>query len=225
MNIYHNEWPVLGATIVVVGSFDGVHSGHRRLIDQLNFRADQLGLIPIVITFDPHPRLVLRGENRLLTTVEERLILFDQAGVRNVIVAEFSHDFAAIEARDFIQHYLVEKLGARAIFTGEGHTFGNHRSGDDKMLVDSGLTVIHIERYDDISSTSVRSAVASGDMELAAKLLGGHYLVITPIKDCSKLLPVSGSYLCDNDRVTVRLSVDQILDIKERMNIRIKKRV
>lgn len=212
-------------SVVVVGSFDGVHSGHRRLIADVNELADQLALRSVVVTFDPHPRQVLRGENRLLSTIDERIMLMEQAGVRDLVVVEFTKEFAAIDADSFAGLYLKQMLGAKVVFTGEGHTFGRNRRGDDAVLEKYEIQVRHIARYEDISSTQVRFAVEEGRMEDAAYLLGGHYVVFTPIVEKTKLLPATGRFCCEVDGVDTPYWVDQIHSIKRKSTLLIKKRL
>lgn len=225
MRILHGFEQMDQPSVVVVGSFDGLHSGHRRLVGEVNEEADRLGYLPIVVTFEPHPRLVLRGENRLLTTIEERKILFEQAGVRNLVVVDFTREFAAIEAETFVREMLKTKLLAAVVYTGEGHTFGRNRGGDEEVLHQLGITTRRVERYDGISSTAVRAEVEGGDMESVEAMLGGAYLVVTPVVEPSKLFPPDGCYLCEVDGRSEELTIRQIKEIWTKGTLLIKKRL
>ncbi len=211
--------------VAAVGSFDGVHSGHRYLIEELNGVADSCGGSSIVLTFEPHPRMLFRGENRLLSTLDERLELLESAGARNVVVIDFTREFAATEAEDFARDILVSRLGVETVFIGQGHTFGRGGSGSGEVMERCGLRVIDIDRKDSISSTMVRDTIERGEMEQAAKLLGAPYLIMTPLSESSKLLPVDGRYLCDVDGELRELTKDEITTINQRNKILIIKEV
>lgn len=225
MNVYEGFPHFDTPSVVVVGSFDGVHSGHRRLIAEVNAMADRLAYRAVVVTFDPHPRQVLRGENRLLTTIEERKILLEQAGVRDLVVVNFTREFAAVDGDSFVRDYLKEKLCAKAVFTGEGHSFGKNRSGDQEILHRHNIITYQVERYDQISSTRIREAVDGGQMELASQLLGAHYMIVAPISDTTKLLPAEGRYLCSMDGQEVELSTSELTAIEKPSRVLVKKRL
>lgn len=158
--------------VVCVGSFDGLHRGHMELFRRMNAKAREIGGESVVVTFDPHPRLVLKGENRLLMSLDEKLDLLDKADVDNVLVIEFTKAFSEIEYGDFVRDYLIGGIGAQVVFSGDGHHFGKDKRGTSDMLKDFGLEVHNIERIEGISSTAVRDAIASGDFEEAEKMLG-----------------------------------------------------
>lgn len=220
MNIFYGFEHKFERALVTVGSFDGVHKGHRLLIEQMNQKASQIGAQAVLITFDPHPRTVLRGANRLLSTIEERLLLLEQAGARNVVVVNFTPQFAQISADDFVQKYLIDYLGAVAIFIGEGHFFGKNRGGDENFLAKYPLQIFHLDRFDNISSTAVRAAIEGGDMAAANSLLGGGYLAITPVNDTTKLLPTGGKYRCaDENGEKLELYIDDILNLKRKKKL------
>lgn len=214
--------PVFRQTAVAVGSFDGVHRGHRLLIDRLNAIAHhelEAGSESVVVTFDPHPRLVLRGSNRLLSTLDERLDLLSETGIDHVVVVRFTPEFSRIDSETFTRDYLQGRLRAVAVLSGDDHHFGRDRSGSTGALSRSGLQTARLGRYENISSTAVRAAVEAGEMETAAALLGGPYLIRTdPPHDPTKLLPPVGEYrvlLPDEDNREVRLTVDRSLFLRD----------
>jgi len=191
--------PPIPSPVVSVGSFDGVHRGHRLLISRLAEIASENRGESVVVTFDPHPRQLLRGENRLLTTLEEKLILLAETELDHVIVVNFTREFSKISADEFMDNYLKERLGAQFFLSGEGHHFGNNRSGNIEAVAQAGLDNQKLIRYDNISSTAIRDAIEQGDMALATDMLAGSYLIITPVTDRSKLLPPPGEYVTTLD--------------------------
>ncbi len=127
------------ATSVTIGTFDGVHAGHRALLDLVVADA-QRGLLPVAVTFDPHPLAVVRPELAppLLTTVHHRVELLEQTGLGAVLVLPFTRDRAAQEAADFVREVLVGRLHARHIVVGRNFRFGHRAAGDVTLLVALG---------------------------------------------------------------------------------------
>lgn len=189
---------------VAVGSFDGVHRGHRLLIAQMAELGES-----VVVTFDPHPRQVLRGENRLLTTLPEKLELLAETPVDYVVVVPFTLEFSRIDSETFTEEYLIKRLGARYVLSGEGHHFGHNRGGTEGMLREHGLSTRYTGRYENISSTDIRSAIERGDMRTAGEMLGGPYLILTSPHDPTKLLPPDDREYeveCDGKRSRMRIN-------------------
>lgn len=221
MQVHHgfDHLPEMRRTAVAVGSFDGVHRGHRLLIDRLNHIAHREWAAPagesVVVTFDPHPRLVLRGENRLLSTLPEKLELLEETGVDHVVVVHFTPEFSRIGSETFTRDYLRGLLKAETVLSGEGHHFGHNRSGSTEMLERDGIHTANLGRYENISSTSIRAAIEAGDMESAADMLGGPYLILTaPPHDPTKLLPPAAEYrviLSDSNPKEQRMQIDRSL--------------
>jgi riboflavin kinase / FMN adenylyltransferase len=153
---------------VAIGTFDGVHIGHRRVLEAL--LAD--GRTPTLITFAPHPRAVLTGNQiELVASVERRLELLDEAGVEDVLVLEFTLDLAALEAEDFAQQYLRE-IGGEVVAAGPGFRFGRAARGDLALLDQLGLEARAVPLVEGVSSTSVRQLLRAGEVDAAARLLG-----------------------------------------------------
>ncbi|MEG1037465.1 MAG: FAD synthase [Mucinivorans sp.] len=178
-------------TVVAVGSFDGVHRGHRLLFRQMLDLAAERGLQMVVVTFDPHPRSVVKGCNRLLSTLDEKLVLMEHAGVANVVVVNFTAEFRMLTGEEFLRDYLIARLGLRVIFAGEGHHFGHDRRRGDELYALYNIDRVLIDRLDGISSTMIRDLIARGAMAEAEALLGEPYLVIEPVTDPMKMLPLA----------------------------------
>jgi riboflavin kinase / FMN adenylyltransferase len=153
---------------VAIGTFDGVHLGHRRVLEAA--LAD--GRTPTVLTFDPHPRTVLTGNQvELITSVERRLELLDEAGVEEALVLEFTLDLARLEAELFAREYL-ESIGAEVVLAGPSFRFGRGARGDLQLLERLGIDARPVPLAEGISSTHIRQLLRAGEVESAARLLG-----------------------------------------------------
>jgi riboflavin kinase / FMN adenylyltransferase len=152
---------------VAVGSFDGVHLGHRRVLEAV---ADS-GLARTVVTFDPHPRVALGNRVELVTTPERRLELLADAGVEETLVVPFDLEVAALSAEEFAQRFLVE-TGAELVVAGPDFRFGRGRAGDLALLERLGLGTETVEELPGVSSTEIRRLVRAGEVDAAAALLG-----------------------------------------------------
>jgi len=152
---------------VAIGSFDGVHRGHRSVVQA----AIDTGLAPTVITFDPHPRIALGNQVELISTLERRLELLAAAGVEATLVASFTRELMTLEPELFAQRYL-RAIGAEAVAAGADFRFGSRRRGDLELLERLGFTVLEVETVPDVSSSAVRRALHAGDVAAAAALLG-----------------------------------------------------
>lgn len=212
--------------ILTVGTFDGVHIGHREIFRTLLKDAEEAGSEHLVVTFNPHPRLVLTNKDKpaleLLTTLEERLLLFKRYSISNVLVIRFDNEFSQLSGREFIIDYLYENVGFNKILIGYDHTFGKNRSGNIDLLkslgIEYGFEVEKIEPFKDgeiiISSTKIRHAIQMKDIFLANEMLGYTFFVSgnvvsgarrgtkigfptanIELPDKSKILPALGVYL------------------------------
>jgi riboflavin kinase/FMN adenylyltransferase len=152
---------------VAVGTFDGVHRGHRSVLRA----AIDTGLDPTVITFDPHPRIAMGNRVDLVTTLERRLELLAEAGVAETLVASFTPELQRLTPEEFIATYLVG-TGAEAIAVGADFRFGRRRSGDRETLAAAGLTVLDVAQIEGVSSSAIRDAVRDADLAGAAAMLG-----------------------------------------------------
>jgi len=182
-----------GPRIVTLGTFDGVHLGHRKILDEVKARAAIDGGHTTVITFYPHPRLVLKPEMadtvKLLTDIDEKVDLLNRAGIDDVIVLRFTPEFAKTDYKDFVRKFLVERIGMTRLIIGYDHAFGNSRSGtynNLKILAEQlnfGLQRVepHVEYGQTVSSSIIRGYLNNGDLENAKKLLGRPYCVFGKI--------------------------------------------
>jgi riboflavin kinase / FMN adenylyltransferase len=152
---------------VAIGSFDGVHRGHRAVIDLVR----GTGLESTVITFDPHPRIALGNKVELLTTLDRRLELLEEAGVAAVLIAAFTPQLQQLTPEEFAERYL-RAIGVEAVVAGEDFRFGVRRSGDLALLERLGFEVVVVPELPAVSSTAIRSALADGDVQAAAEMLG-----------------------------------------------------
>jgi len=152
---------------VALGTFDGVHRGHLRVIDA----ARRAGLRTTVVTFHPHPRAVLGGQVELLATLERRLELLEEAGVEDVLVLRFDEQLAALTADEFAEG-ILRGIGAETVVAGETFRFGRGREGDLELLERLGFDVRRVPLVDNVSSSLIRELVHAGDPERAATLLG-----------------------------------------------------
>ena len=154
---------------VALGTFDGVHLGHRRVLDAALSTAPEL--TPTVVTFWPHPRVVLGNEVGLLTTLERRLELLDEAGVGETLVVEFTLELAQMEPEAFVGE-LLRPIGTQVVVAGKDFRFGRARRGDLNTFEELGLAVRRVELEPGISSSAIRGLLADGDVESASRLLG-----------------------------------------------------
>jgi riboflavin kinase/FMN adenylyltransferase len=152
---------------VAIGTFDGVHRGHRSVLAT----AVESGLVPTVITLDPHPRIVLGNRVELLATLERRLELLAESGVADTLVAAFTPEFMRLSPEQFVETYL-RAIGAEAVAVGSDFRFGNKRAGSVATLAELGFTVLEVEEVAGVSSTAIRDAVRDGDLAVAAGMLG-----------------------------------------------------
>jgi riboflavin kinase/FMN adenylyltransferase len=155
---------------VAIGSFDGVHRGHRQVVRA----AVQTGLAATVITFDPHPRVALGNQVELVTSLERRLELLAEAGAEATLVAAFTTELMRLEPEEFAEAYL-RAIGAEAVVAGENFRFGARRRGDLELLERLGFTAITVPAVDGVSSSEIRKALAAGAVDTAAALLGRPY--------------------------------------------------
>lgn len=152
---------------VAIGSFDGVHRGHRSVLQAVL----DTGLAATVVTFDPHPRIALGNRVDLLTTLARRLELIGEAGIETVLVLSFTADLQRLTPEEFAERYL-RAIGAEIVVAGADFRFGVRRSGDLALLERLGFGVIAPPQVEGVSSTAIRTALGEGDVAAAAEMLG-----------------------------------------------------
>lgn len=176
-------------TVVTVGTFDGVHEGHRALMETVVSKAKEREGRSVVVTFDPHPRTIISSKNnsiKLLTSLHERAEVLDTVGVDILCVIPFTRDFSLLSSEEFIRDIIAEKIGISEFVIGYDHHFGKDRSGTIETLeqlgpeMDFDVYVVSKREMGDItiSSTKIRNTLQEeGDVQTAAKLLGRPYML------------------------------------------------
>jgi riboflavin kinase/FMN adenylyltransferase len=180
-------------SVVTVGTFDGVHRGHRAVLDEINTRARSAGRLSVLVTFEPHPLAVVNpaAAPPRLTTAEERLEALATCALDRVMVLHFDRQMAALEPEQFVEQVLLSQCGMRELVIGHDHGFGRGRRGNVPMLRAMGavrgfsvdvVTEVLATGGQPISSTAIRRAVAGGDLATAARLLGRRYTVAAAVQ-------------------------------------------
>ena len=174
-------------TIATLGTFDGVHSGHRKIITRLIKNAEDDSCESVILTFFPHPRMVLQRDAtiKLLNTIDEKSQLLEQQGLDNLIIHPFDTTFSQLSAEEFVKSILVDRLNIKKIIIGHDHRFGKNRTADINDLIVYGkkygfeVEQISAREIDDVavSSTKIRTALTEGNIELANDYLGYDYFL------------------------------------------------
>lgn len=203
--------------VVTLGTFDGVHMGHRKILDRLNEKAKSIDGQSVVITFDPHPRKVLfpHDDNiKLINTLTEKIQNFENAGVDHVVILPFTKDFSRLTALEFVRDYLVNLIGVHEFVIGYDHHFGRNREGSIENLKEMaatygfGLEEIPVKLVDEVSvsSTKIRHAILEGDIEQANHFLGYSFLFSGIVEHGAKKgralgFPTANLNLPDRDKI------------------------
>ncbi len=172
-------------TVVTLGTFDGVHIGHQKIVQQLLSSAQQSDCESVILTFFPHPRMVLQDQSeiRLLNSIQERTELLEKTGLNHLIIHPFDKAFSRLTAEEFVKDILVDRLNIQKIVIGYDHRFGRNRTADIHDLIDFGhqygfdveqISAQQIEAVS-VSSTKIRTALIDGHIALANQYLGYHY--------------------------------------------------
>ncbi len=178
--------PTFRNAVVTIGTFDGVHRGHRRIIEQMRQVASDVDGESVIITFHPHPRMVVgggQGSPALLTTPEERIAMLSTLGVDHLVVIPFTQDFSEMDAEEYVRDFLVRRFHPHTLIIGFDHRFGKGRRGDYRLLErlssDHCFRVMEIDAQvlneAKVSSTRIRIALLEGNASEAAELLGYPY--------------------------------------------------
>ncbi len=175
-------------TILTIGTFDGVHLGHQKLLARLNELKQQHGLKTVVLTFEPHPRKVLFPEQKdlkIITVIDEKLYLLEKYGVDVTVVYPFNKAFSQLEVKDYLEEILLKQLNVKHLVIGYDHRFGKDRLGDINTLKEHatkyGFTIEEISKQDidsmAVSSTNIRKAIEAGEIEKANAFLGHSFFL------------------------------------------------
>jgi riboflavin kinase/FMN adenylyltransferase len=172
-------------TIITLGTFDGLHLGHQRIVQSVLEKSGRLGCRSFLITFDPHPRKVVPGRNNvsLLSTIDEKIAVLEKLGLDNLFIINFTKEFSQQSPEEFVKKYIVEGIGINEMVIGYDHHFGKGRGGDINVLQELGskfnFEVSVIPEYsiagEIVSSTKIRDALLEGDVVKAGKMLGRYY--------------------------------------------------
>ncbi|PUZ24484.1 hypothetical protein/riboflavin kinase / FMN adenylyltransferase [Chitinophaga costaii] len=218
------QLPDFYRAVITIGTFDGVHTGHRYILQQLDKSAKTSGGEKVIITFDPHPREVLRPQDKpihILTTLPEKIALLEQCGIDHLVVVPFTMAFAGMSASDYIADFLIARFHPHTIIIGYDHRFGHNREGGLPLLEQEqtryGYELIEIPEqvvHDlTVSSTKIRANLEAGQVALANELLGYPYCISgtvmhgdkmgrqlgyptanVQLPDARKLIPAEGIY-------------------------------
>ena len=187
MKVFHSisDFKCKNKTVVTLGTFDGVHLGHQRIINRLLSSTQNNDLESIVLTFLQHPRSILQVESdiKLLNTNDEKIALLEEKGIDNLIIHTFDRDFSELTGEEFVKSILVDQLNIKKIIMGYDHRFGKNRASDIHDLIYFGkkyhfdVEQISAKEIDEISisSTKIRKAIQDGNLKLANQYLGYHY--------------------------------------------------
>lgn len=190
MKVYRSieEFKKLPNAIVTQGTFDGVHLGHRKILRNLCQLAQKVGGETVLLTFYPHPRLVLQPDDnrlKLLETIEEKSAHLESLGIDHLLILPFTKEFSRMSAEEFVRDILVEGIGTQLMVVGYDHRFGKNREGSfpelSRLAHEYGFEVMEIAAEDidevTISSTKIREALLNGDLNTANAFLGYPYVV------------------------------------------------
>lgn len=209
--------------MVTIGTFDGVHQGHRKIIDRLNKRSKEIGGESFIFTFHPHPRQVLFPDQfdlKLLTLTSEKLALFEHAGVGHVLVYPFSKDFSMLSAQAYVKEILVDAIGVKDLIIGYDHRFGNNREGSIETFKNyASLYHFKVEEIPaheidsiNVSSSKIRKALEAGDIQTANTFLGYDYFMSGTVIHGKKLgrtlgYPTANIEISDETKLIPKIGV------------------
>lgn len=182
-----SDYNILSDSIVTIGTFDGVHHGHQKIINRLTKIAKKDGLKAVVLTFFPHPRMVLQKDAgiKLINTIDEKANLLNDFGVDHLVIKEFTQEFSRLSALEYVRDVLVKKLHVKHIIIGYDHHFGRNRTANIDDLKEFGeiydfqVTEITAQEVNEVavSSTKIRKALIAGDIKTANQFLGYNYML------------------------------------------------
>lgn len=189
LKIFHsiNDFSSPKKTILTLGTFDGVHIGHKKILEKITQNTENEKYESLVLTFFPHPRMILQEESaiKLLNTITEKIDLLEKTGIENLVIHPFDESFSRLTAEEFVREILVEQFHIQKIIIGHDHRFGRNRTANIDDLIDFGkkygfeVEQISAQEINEISvsSTKIRNALEEGDIVLANKYLGYEYFL------------------------------------------------
>jgi riboflavin kinase/FMN adenylyltransferase len=189
LKIFHsiNDFSSPKKTILTLGTFDGVHIGHKKILEKITQNTENEKYESLVLTFFPHPRMILQEESaiKLLNTITEKIDLLEKTGIENLVIHPFDESFSRLTAEEFVRKILVEQFHIQKIIIGHDHRFGRNRTANIDDLIDFGkkygfeVEQISAQEINEISvsSTKIRNALEEGDIVLANKYLGYEYFL------------------------------------------------
>jgi len=209
-------------TILTLGTFDGVHIGHRKILEKVTQNTENETTESLVLTFFPHPRMVLKGQSevKLLNTIDEKIDLLKTLGVQNLVIHPFDEEFSKLSAEEFVKKVLVDRFHIQKIIIGHDHRFGRNRTANIDDLIAFGeqynfeVEQISVQEIKDvsISSTKIRNALTEGDMALANEYLGYEYFLTGTVSKGKQLgrtigFPTANLQIEENDKLIPRKGV------------------
>ena len=199
LNIFHsiNDFRSTKKTIITLGTFDGVHIGHKKILEKVLQNTNGEQYESLVLTFFPHPRMVLQGDSdiKLLNTINEKIDLLQGIGIENLVIHPFDEAFSRLTAEEFVKTILVDRLNIQKIIIGYDHRFGRNRTANIDDLFNYGeqygfeVEQISVQEINEISvsSTKIRQALSEGDMTLANDYLGYDYFITGTVVEGKQL--------------------------------------
>lgn len=222
IHYYPAQFEDLQDTVLTIGSFDGVHLGHAEILRKMRDTADKNQLQTCLITFQPHPREVLRDDHsiRLITSENEKINLLQQAGLDHLVFVQFDEEFANQSAQDYVKKFLVQFFHPKFIVIGYDHRFGKNQNGNVALLKELGIqcgfqiieTSAQLMKDQIISSTQIREALLAGDMEKANRMLGYTFPITGMVIHGQKLgrdlgFPTANLQLKDSKKIIPKLGI------------------
>lgn len=209
--------PDFQRAVITIGSFDGVHTGHRKILERMKQEAAEIGGETVIITFFPHPRKVIAsipGDVKILTTIREKKVLLAAAGIDHLVIIPFDHAFAQSSAEDFVEKFLCKHFHPSVIIIGYDHRFGKNRTGDYRLLESMGEKLgfrvkeisEQIIRESAISSTRIRQALLQHQIDVANELLGYRYFFEGKVMEGKKVgrtigYPTANLQIAEEDKL------------------------
>ncbi len=182
-----NDFKSNKPTVITIGTFDGVHLGHRQILEKVMQSAEEQDMDSLLLTFFPHPRMVLQSSSdlKLINTIDEKIQILSSVGIQNLVIHPFSFEFSRLTAREYVEDVLVKGLNAKKVIIGYDHRFGRNRVADindlKKMAVEFDFEVEEISKQEledvAVSSTKIRSAIDEGNIRLANEYLTTPFMI------------------------------------------------